>query len=300
MVPRILLAVALSLAAATAVAQAGDPAEITFWESVRDSKNAAELQAYLDQYPNGRFAVLAKARRAALQRPAPSVPATARPAPATKPAPAAAVASFAPSAVTSETRMPQAGDTWTYQLSYPRIRGQWGQPARAPASHVIKVGAVVDGKIVDQLSIDGGSVVETTHSAGSYLAPQGVSVYSPYLVALRDLPATGSVGAIAILDAPCGNAYRCHATGRIAGREQVSVPAGQFLAAKIIVEESWQPASGNTMGQQSSRMNGGRTITIWYVSEIKRAVKFSSRLTVGDIPPIEPHFDLELVSYQVK
>jgi hypothetical protein len=36
------------------------------------------------------------------------------------------------------------------------------------------------------------------------------------------------------------------------------------------------------------------------VSEIKRAVKFSSRLTVGDIPPIEPHFDLELVSYQVK
>jgi hypothetical protein len=29
-------------------------------------------------------------------------------------------------------------------------------------------------------------------------------------------------------------------------------------------------------------------------------VKYQSRLTVGDIPPIDAHFDLELQSYQVK
>jgi len=47
-------------------------------------------------------------------------------------------------------------------------------------------------------------------------------------------------------------------------------------------------------------MNGGRILTIWYAPEIKRAVKYSSRITVGDIPPIDGDFDLELVSYQLK
>jgi len=45
-----------------------DANEIVFWESVRNSPNAAELQAYIDQYPNGTFVALAKARLAALGR----------------------------------------------------------------------------------------------------------------------------------------------------------------------------------------------------------------------------------------
>jgi hypothetical protein len=36
------------------------------------------------------------------------------------------------------------------------------------------------------------------------------------------------------------------------------------------------------------------------VPEIKRAVKVQSRLSAGDVPPVEPHFDLDLVSYKVK
>lgn len=44
-----------------AMAQAG-PAEIAFWESVRDSKRAAELEAYLKAFPNGHFAPLARIR----------------------------------------------------------------------------------------------------------------------------------------------------------------------------------------------------------------------------------------------
>jgi hypothetical protein len=55
------------------------------------------------------------------------------------------------------------------------------------------------------------------------------------------------------------------------------------------------------MGQSvMATMNGGRTLTIWYAPEVKRAVKFSSRPTVGDVPPVETNFDLELVSYQLK
>ena len=43
--------------------------ETLFWDSVRSSTNRAELQAYLDRYPNGTFAALATARIGALATP---------------------------------------------------------------------------------------------------------------------------------------------------------------------------------------------------------------------------------------
>lgn len=39
-----------------------DVYELSFWESIRASENAAEYKAYLNAYPNGRFAALARAR----------------------------------------------------------------------------------------------------------------------------------------------------------------------------------------------------------------------------------------------
>lgn len=36
--------------------------ELAFWEAVKDSKNPAELEAYLETYPEGRFATLARVR----------------------------------------------------------------------------------------------------------------------------------------------------------------------------------------------------------------------------------------------
>ena len=55
--------------AATLVPTAGGAttaAEISFWTSVRDSSDPKELQAYLDQFPSGLFAPIARARIAAL------------------------------------------------------------------------------------------------------------------------------------------------------------------------------------------------------------------------------------------
>lgn len=58
---------------------AQDPAEIEFWKSVQDSKNPDELQAYLQAYPHGRFAPLARLRISRLTgKPAPG-PAEAMP-----------------------------------------------------------------------------------------------------------------------------------------------------------------------------------------------------------------------------
>ncbi|KVZ51786.1 hypothetical protein WL18_30210 [Burkholderia ubonensis] len=73
--------------------------EITFWESIKDSKEAGDYEAYLKTYPNGRFASLAQARLARLRAAAPkaSAPApTASPTPAPAPVPALAPASAAP------------------------------------------------------------------------------------------------------------------------------------------------------------------------------------------------------------
>src|SRR5260370_14313106 len=57
------LALLLALAS-PALAQ--EPGEIEFWKSVQNSKNPAELQAYLDTYPRGRFTALARLRIAQL------------------------------------------------------------------------------------------------------------------------------------------------------------------------------------------------------------------------------------------
>lgn len=49
--------------------------EAVFWQSVTQSRNPADLQAYLRRYPQGTFADLARSRLAALPAPAPAVPA---------------------------------------------------------------------------------------------------------------------------------------------------------------------------------------------------------------------------------
>jgi len=74
-----------------------DRADITFWDSIKDSKNPAEYKAYLETFPNGKFAALAKARLAATPAPAaaPAPPAAAPAAPATAPAAPAAPAPVA-------------------------------------------------------------------------------------------------------------------------------------------------------------------------------------------------------------
>lgn len=285
MAARILLAIALSLVAVTSAAQTSDPAEITFWESVRDSKDPAELRAYLQRYPNGTFAFLAQRRLAVLEG-APAAP---------RPAPAAAQPQRAPTpAVARPPHILQPGDSWTYRLSHPRLRGQWGQAAPAPVTHVVTLSSVEPGRAVDVLAVDGGAPVQFSHDSNPTLLAQGASVFSPYLLALGQLPA-GRFRSITNTEPACERRFVCETRGRMAGSEPVQVPAGTMLATKVIIDQEWR---GGTVA--GARLNGGRTLTVWYAPEIGRAVKYSSRLTVGDQTPMDANFDLELVSYQLK
>ena len=289
-IARIFLAAALVLAGTAAHAQAPVSAdEISFWESVRDSQDPAELQAYINQYPNGRFVVLAKSRLAALSQ---------KPAAAPTPAPA-----VAQPAVPGAPHTLQAGDSWTYRLTYPRLRGQWGQgefgqTPRKPATHVVTLSSIADRRVTDALSVDGGTPIPMTHATQPTLLVQGASIFSPYFASFGALATSGRIGDLVTDEPSCARAYLCEAKGRIAGRETVQVPAGKFLATKVVIDQQWRGAS--MAGAAGGRLNGGRTLTIWYAPEIGRAVKYSSRLGVGDATPMEPNFDIDLVSYQLK
>ncbi len=86
-----------------------DAYELAFWESIRSSENPAEYRAYLNAYPDGRFASLARTREQqyAARQPAPAAP-TPAPAPAARPPAPPAIASAReparpPSAATAGT-----------------------------------------------------------------------------------------------------------------------------------------------------------------------------------------------------
>jgi hypothetical protein len=283
-----LVAIAILLTAASVHAQS--PGEIAFWESVRESRNPAELQAYIDQFPNGTFVVLARSRLAALRKPA-AAPA-ARP---TAPPPTPVVAASAPA-----NRLPSAGDTWTYRMSYPRLRGQWGQAARPPSTHVVKADMASETEIVEQLAIDGGTAANILHGRGGYLLAEGAAIYSPYLIAFDSLTPGARLGRAEMRIPACGTNYRCEASARVAGRETIAVPAGRFETIKVVIEHQWTPFTAfSTTGSSAADMTGGRELTVWYSPQVKRAVKYSSRLVAGAVPPVEANFDLELTDYKV-
>jgi formylglycine-generating enzyme required for sulfatase activity len=91
--------VAMTATIGTAVAPAGvlpknsaEQFELAFWNSIKDSKQASDYEAYLQAYPKGRFSALARARLQQLKAAPPQAqappPAAAKPATPAKTAPA--------------------------------------------------------------------------------------------------------------------------------------------------------------------------------------------------------------------
>jgi len=208
-------------------------------------------------------------------------------APATaKPAVAAAAASGGV--------MPQPGDSWTYRLTQPDQRDDLREQR-----YSVSVAAVSETQVIERYALEGGQSARARHRRGAYLVTLGPALFSPYFAVFEQLVPGAQLASIAVRDGACAPEYVCYATGRVEGREQVEVPAGRFDAIKLSVEEMWRAGSA-AGGSQAAQMNGSRRLTIWYAPKAKRAVKYSSRLMIGDLPPIDVNFDLELVSYQLK
>ena len=179
---------------------------------------------------------------------------------------------------------PAVGDTWTYRLT---------QPGAAERRYTVTIGATSRTDIVDQVVIDGGASRGTRHAAGARMLAQAAGIFSPYLLVLDRRPPAAALRGIEIADPACTGAYMCDASARVAGEETVTVPAGTFSATKIVIEQSWRPTfAGSGAGA------GARVLTVWYAAEPRRAIKYSSRLSFGESPPMEADFDLELASWR--
>jgi hypothetical protein len=85
----IVIALLGAVSSAPAWADQTDPGDLAFWQSIQNSTNPAEYEAYLKAYPTGRFAALARIRFA-------KPPAAAAPAVAAAPAAAVAAPAAAP------------------------------------------------------------------------------------------------------------------------------------------------------------------------------------------------------------
>ncbi len=273
-----LLAVLLLASASLAGAQSPDEllrAEMMFWESVRSSTDPADFRAYLEKYPNGNFAPLARNRLAALGA---GQPAAVQP----------AVAAEKP---TAEKRQaagpPAAGDAWTYRAIDARSGKSLGM-------HEIRLVSAGAGPLVEEV-LDQGATRRVEHRAGLYLLPVGkYTIFSPYLS--QNLMQPGArLGGIDNFDArTCNAGWTCSLSARAVGWDQVRVPAGTFNAFKVEVYQSWSsPFQTNDRGETVQR-----TLTVWYSPETKRPVKFVSRGSPS--ANIDTEFELELVNYEVR
>lgn len=254
-------------------------AEMVFWESIRSSTDPADFRAYLEQYPRGRFAALARNRLAALA-PQPAAPAAAPPT-----APAASIPQAAPQPA---SRGPlAAGDTWTYRVT------RRGAPASTQEVTLVSAGAHV---VTEEIHGDG-ATQRAEHRRGAYLMPAGsLSVLSPYLAVLS--PSAASPGVQLRVDnldsRTCNAGWSCALRARVVGRDRVQVPAGTFDATRVEITQSWtSPSQTNDRGEMVSR-----TMTVWYAPEVKRAVKVASR--GGESRYVDTQYEVELTSYQLK
>jgi hypothetical protein len=126
-------AAAPSPGAATAQAPTAAAFELAFWDSIKNSQRRTELEEYLRQFPQGRFAGLVRSRLATLERPAatPERPAATSPAPARERAVDTTVAALqptpAPAAVQAVSKLFGAlGDRLVFRDSDPvsRVEGR--------------------------------------------------------------------------------------------------------------------------------------------------------------------------------
>jgi hypothetical protein len=245
---------------------------------------AAAAEFCIEQYRSASF--LMAARKPAAIAALASAPAASAAAPVAAASPAVAIAASVPSmraASANASPLPSKGDTWKYRAADSRA-------GAAAHEYVVRVKEAASGRIVDELSIDGGSWSEREHMSGAYLMSQGQSLFSPYLNVLGQMTGTDNVG---ISDpAACSPTMRCRLNARLIGKEEVVVAAGKFEATKVVFTHAWIPRVA---------AEGTRTVTVWYADEAKRAVKFSSRLQQGAQHfYINSDFDLELTEYQLK
>jgi uncharacterized caspase-like protein len=231
-----------SASAAPEGGDAGAAAETALWASTQGSPRPDDFRAYLRQYPNGRFADLARERIAALTAP---------------------VVAANPSRA---DLMPRVGDTWRYRVTDRYRFGDLFVTAR-----VESVGAEGVG---ETWTTTADAKVRTTRVA---LKPAfnplpdwdaAPPEFAPYLQA-ADLPSgvSSAVGA----QRRTVDAVTVTLTPDWQGEEDVVVAAGRFRAHKLVLSGR----SNARIGPVTARH------VVWYAPAARRIVKYEVTAQAG-------------------
>jgi hypothetical protein len=209
---------------------------------------------------------------------------------------AGVAAGFAPGCATplppprpvDRARAPRVGDAWRYAY-----RSEWKNVA--PHMLDVAVVTVADQGIGDRLTVDGAASPSADQLFTSQFAIvarvlPGVLVheFSPYLESFGPIPAQGPV---AVPPPGWGTAWSVGA--RVAGAEQILVPAGRFDATRVEIFGS-RPFIQMDDAADPVRIYA----TAWFAPAVKRLVRFSYMTEARRLNPlVRDH--LELVSYRV-
>jgi hypothetical protein len=285
LLPAIILAAVGSIPATWAQSpKAADPSavEVLFWETIRNSTNPADFEEYLKQYPNGKFAGLARIRAQA--KPSGPVPAAAQP--------GAAKVAFAPTQATGG--LPKAGATWKYRYT--------DRKYSLGGKHVFTVhlDSVAGLAMYETLSPEGApsdQVIRSTVASEalrvtSRRLPSSRTLveFSPYL----NLPDPRLATPLRLKSGsgyPSGGVVATgewQVTMTALPDSPVTVPAGTFQASRVEVK-GIRTAPANTY---VSRFQ----LTIWYAPEVKRYVRVDHR-TWNSTSALSADEIVELVQY---
>ncbi|KQV87965.1 caspase family protein [Rhizobacter sp. Root1221] len=244
--------------------------ELAFWNSIQASNRADEYRAYLRQYPNGRFAMLAQTRIAALA-PAPPAPPAA--------APASQVAPAAPQAARPEL-LPRPGDTWRYRVQDQFRLGDLYVTAR--------VNAVTDEGVAETWTTTSDAQVRTAlapRSLGFHALPDWTLAppeFAPYLQASGLLRA----GQVIVDQQRRIGQVLVPMKVSVEGEEDVTVAAGRFRATKLVLRGQGVQTRGGTRSAVLTEQ------IVWYAPEVKRIVKQTISTRVGNVLREASSFEL--------
>lgn len=259
--------------------------EVALWDAVKNSTIPIELRAYLNRYPQGRFAEEARGKIASLQTPAfVAIAPTAAPA---RPAPAP-LAAAAPVATKFKWEA-SVGDSWDFSnedvLTGKRV--EYKQTVDA---------VLANGNV----SMNNGNFVLSSSAEWRYVRNMSNGVATrerTYSGSQKTVPSELRIGfnepmAYSIDNSfPDGRKYRVEGKGfiEVIGRERVDTPAGAMLAWKI-KRETVTGAEGS-----ESRIN----LTGWFVPEIGRIVAHEFTETNLKTGRITSHERLSLKAYRL-
>jgi len=271
--------------------------ESAFWESVKGSADVNDFKAYLDRYPDGTFAALAKNRIATLSRgaqPAPQAGAAASAAPPARPAtpmaPAAQAAQPAvpaprpiqiaaarptSQAVPAELKgLPKAGDSWTYALMDLKYK-----PNDRSQLYTHTVTAVAENSILESIRkgrTELGDFAFSNEMMGIYRGGLIVETM-PYAHVFSQLKTGDRWGQLKIYRTESisipnagGRSPFLLDRGEVAGVEKITVPAGTFDAIKVRFTGS---VFSGVIATYTVGFYSQFTQTVWYAPAVKRVAK---------------------------